>query len=205
MKPALFLLSILVAALPGLTHAEGNGCYGDSACATQNPQAQQQQQQQGVTVGDNSYHRYVNVRPVQVPNAISMVPAAGVSRLAAQECGPRMRVINRGVSAVNNRTLKAEHVELGYDQYVLPDEQEAYRRVQLTPGLVQLIGHRVVETTAPLTVSTSGGWSISGFNSHGGGGGGISSSGALQRLITTVRLLECVAYEIDTRPLKPRG
>lgn len=75
--------------------------------------------------------------------------------------------------------------------HLIPDN-EPYRRVQATPDIVLLMGHRIVETTSVVTTSTSGAFAF-GVNGSSGAGGSIggNSGGALQRMVTTIRLHEC--------------
>lgn len=193
--------------------AFAHGCGGDFACA-QNPQHQWQQEQQQQTQGQaatggaasvTNASRSWSVRPVQpvVPPAIA--PSATVSRYADTECQPRMKIVRRSVNGLNNRPMGAQEFEAGTDMYVVSDEEMPYKRVELAPGLVRFFGHRMTETTAVTTVSTGWGFGIGGNGSNGAGGSiGAGASGGLQRLITTIRLMDCVAYELDTRtPPKP--
>lgn len=199
--------------LLGTQGAFAHGCEGDFACA-QNPQHQWQQEQQQQTQGQaatggaasvTNASRSWSVRPVQpvVPPAIT--PSATVSRYADTECQPRMKIVRRSVNGLNNRPMGAQEFEAGTDMYVVSDEEMPYKRVELAPGLVRFFGHRMTETTAVTTVSTGWGFGIGGNGSNGAGGSiGAGASGGLQRLITTIRLMDCVAYELDTRtPPKP--
>ena len=116
-----------------------------------------------------------------------------------------MKIVRRSVNGLNNRPMGAQEFEAGTDMYVVSDEEMPYKRVELAPGLVRFFGHRMTETTAVTTVSTGWGFGIGGNGSNGAGGSiGAGASGGLQRLITTIRLMDCVAYELDTRtPPKP--
>lgn len=154
----------------------------------------------------SNHMRYLHIRPVHVDTPAIVSPAAAVSRSVGAECGPRMIRAGRTVRGLNNRPLTAAEFEAGTDEYVLPDTEQPYRRVQLTPDIYQLIGHRVIETSAVVTVSTGGGLGFAANVGSGAGGSiGSTAAGAIQRVVTTVRLHDCVAYEVDTRPLKPRG
>lgn len=224
-------LSALVLSTPMAVQA--HGCSGEGACSTNTtstttnwtPEMQQHQSQdssaqsQANGRNDNALSastanqvlttnssRALSVRPVQVAPPVIAVPAAGVTQLAGADCGPRMIVTKRNVQAINNRLTETEKIEAGVDEFVIPDRQEPYRRVDIMPGVFQLIGHRIIETSA--VVSTSTGYGIGfGGNGNGGGGGsfGMQSGGQLQRLVTTIRLAECVAYEVDTRVYKLKG
>ena len=207
---AILTVSILSVAIahPAFAH----GCEGDFACAT-NPQhqwEQQQQQQQAnpsanVNTSSVFNDRYMNIRPVQPLAPPSVTPSATISRYADLECQPRMKIIRLSVNGLNNRPMSAAEFEAGTDEYVVPDLDEPYRRVTLVPGLTRLIGHRMIETSAVTTVSTGYAWGLGGGNSHGGGSIGAGGSSGLQRVVTTIRLQECTAYEIDTRPKPPEA
>lgn len=148
--------------------------------------------------------RTAYIQPVKVDVPWSIAPSANVSRAVGNECGPRMWVRQESVKGVNNRVMKAHEFEIGYDAHLEP-MNEAYQRVDIMPGVYQLIGHRVIETSAVVTVSTGMGFGVGGGNSSGGGSLGVGASGAMQRLVTTIRLVDCVAYEVDTRKLKVKG
>lgn len=201
------------AMLLGTQGAFAHGCEGDFACA-QNPQHQWQQEQQQQTQGQaatggaasvTNASRSWSVRPVQPVVPPTITPSATVSRYADTECQPRMKIVRRSVNGLNNRPMGAQEFEVGTDMYVVSDEEMPYKRVELAPGLVRFFGHRMTETTAVTTVSTGWGFGIGGNGSNGAGGSiGAGASGGLQRLITTIRLMDCVAYELDTRtPPKP--
>ena len=184
-----------------------------------NPEAhaqQQQGQQQGQTAtggsvsgiqlaphtslatGGYSYNnKTLSINPVTVPAAAMVTPSAEISRVADPYCGPRQRVMSTDVHGRVIGLVWDSNVPLGENQWLAPDYDEPYRRVQVMPGLTQLVGHKVHETTTVLTVSTSGALAF-GANGGNGQGGSIGGShgGALQRMVTTIRLQECVAYEI---------
>lgn len=177
---------------------------------------QQQQQGQGQTAtggsvggiqlaphtslatGGYSYnHKSLNINPVSVPAAAMVAPSAEISRVADPYCGPRQKVMSTDVNGRVIGLVWDSNVPLGENQWLAPDLDKPYRRVQVMPGLTQLIGHKVHETTTVLTVSTSGALAF-GANGSSGAGGSIGGSrgGALQRMVTTIRVQECVAYEI---------
>ncbi len=177
---------------------------------------QQQGQQQGQTAtggsvggiqlaphtslatGGYSYNnKSLSINPVTVPAAAMVAPSADISRVADPYCGPRQRVMSTDVHGRVIGLVWDSSVELGQNQWLAPDLDEPYRRVEVMPGLTQLIGHKMHETTTVLTVSTSGALAF-GANGSSGAGGSVGSSrgGALQRMVTTIRLQECVAYEI---------
>lgn len=201
--------------------ASAHGCSGSGACQTINhkPSAdaragdQSQRQQQGQVAGSDNHTsissgdkvRYLNVRPVIVPASPVVAPSSVVSRMVGAECGPRMKIVRRSVNAINNRPLSVQEFEAGTDEYTIADEDLPYKKVNLTPTIYQLIGHRVVETSAVVSTSTSGGIGVSAFGSSAGASVGGQSAGSIQRLITTIRLAECVAYEVDTKPYKLKG
>lgn len=184
-----------------------------------NPEAhaqQQQGQQQGQTAtggsvggiqlaphtslatGGYSYNnKSLNINPVTVPAAAMVAPSAEISRVADPYCGPRQRVMSHDVQGRVIGIIWDSEVTLGQNQWLAPNFEEPYRRVEVMPGLTQLIGHKMHETTTVLTVSTSGALAF-GANGGSGQGGSIGGShgGALQRMVTTIRLQECVAYEI---------
>ena len=154
--------------------------------------------QTNLTTGGYSYNgKSLNINPVTVPAAAMVAPSAEVSRVADPYCGPRQRVMSTDVNGRVIGLIWDSNVPLGENQWLAPDYDEPYRRVQVMPGLTQLIGHKMHETTTVLTVSTSGALAF-GANGGNGQGGSIGGShgGSLQRMVTTIRLQECVAYEI---------
>lgn len=155
----------------------------------------------GSNATTNNNSRYLSVRPVHVDQPHIVVPSAAVNRSVSGQCGPRMKIVHRTIKGLNNRPLTVAEFDAGTEQYTIPDEIP-YRRIELTPNLYQLIGHRVNSTTAVVTVSTGGGLGF-GFNTNAGGGGsaGVTAGSGIQRLVTTINLEECLAYEIDNRPI----
>lgn len=164
------------------------------------------QSQQSINVGNgSSSYRYVNVRPVTASTVPVVAPSANITSIVSQECGPRQRIVARNVNGRIINILNDTETVIGEDMHLIPDN-EPYRRVQVTPDIVLLMGHRIVETTSVVTTSTSGAFAFGANGSSGAGGSiGGNSGGALQRMVTTIRLHECQAFEFDTRPLKPRG
>ena len=165
------------------------------------------QSQQSINVGNgsSSIYRYVNVRPVTASAVPVVAPSANITSIVSQECGPRQRIVARNVNGRIINIMKDTEAVIGEDMHLIPDN-EPYRRVQVTPDIVLLMGHRIVETTSVVTTSTSGAFAFGANGSSGAGGSiGGNSGGALQRMVTTIRLHECQAFEFDTRPLKPRG
>nr|DAP04004.1 MAG TPA: hypothetical protein [Caudoviricetes sp.] len=150
----------------------------------------------------NSYqysaNRYWSVRPVEVQATPIVTPAANVVATVGAECAPRMLVNGRRVFGINNRPLSTQTVDVGVDERLSPDLQMPYRKVFFAPGQYQLIGHRVSETSAVVTTSSGGGLGFA-ANGNGGAGGSIGgqTSGAMQRLVTTIRLHECVAATVQ--------
>ena len=164
------------------------------------------QSQQSINVGNgSSSYRYINVRPVMSSSVPVVAPSANITSIVSQECGPRQRIVARNVNGRIIGVIKDTEAVIGEDMHLIPDN-EPYRRVQETPDIVQLMGHSIVETTSVVTTSTSGAFAFGANGSSGAGGSiGGNSGGALQRMVTTIRLHECQAFEFDTRPLKPRG
>lgn len=177
---------------------------------------QQQGQQQGQTAmggsvggiqvaphtslatGGYSYNnKSLSINPVTTPAAAMVAPAAEISRVADPYCGPRQKVMSTDVYGRIIGLVLDSNIHLGENQWLAPDLDEPYRRVEVMPGLTQLIGHKVHETTTVLTVSTSGAMAFGANGSSGAGGSvGGSRGGSLQRMVTTIRVQECVAYEI---------
>lgn len=151
-----------------------------------------------LTTGGYSYNgKSLNINQVAVPAAAMVAPSAEISRVADPYCGPRQKVMSTDVHGRVIGLVWDSNVPLGENQWLAPDYDEPYRRVQVMPGLTQLIGHKVHETTTVLTVSTSGALAFGANGSSGAGGSvGGSRGGALQRMVTTIRVQECVAYEI---------
>ena len=159
----------------------------------------------GGNVNNNTNSRYLSVRPVSVQATPIITPSANVSRYAGGECGPRMKILRKAVHGLNNRPMSVQEFEAGEDQTLYPDEVP-YKRVTVIEGLDHIIGHRVIETTAVQTVSTGGGFGFGlNFNQGAGGSAGVQSAGGVQRMVTTIRLVDCILMEVDTRNLKPRG
>lgn len=155
--------------------------------------------QANLTTGGYSYNgKSLNINPVTVPAAAMVAPSAEISRVADPYCGPRQKVMSTDVNGRVIGLVWDSNVPLGENQWLAPDLGEPYRRVEVIPGqLTQLIGHKMHETTTVLTVSTSGALAFGANGSSGVGGSvGGSRGGALQRMVTTIRLQECVAYEI---------
>lgn len=155
--------------------------------------------QTNLTTGGYSYNgKSLNINPVTVPAAAMVAPSAEISRVADPYCGPRQRVMSTDVNGRVIGLVWDSNVPLGQNQWLAPDFEEPYRRVEVIHGqLTQLIGHKMHETTTVLTVSTSGALAFGANGSSGVGGSvGGSRGGALQRMVTTIRLQECVAYEI---------
>ena len=151
-----------------------------------------------LTTGGYSYNgKSLNINPVTVPAAATVAPSAEISRVADPYCSPRQKVMSTDVHGRVIGLVWDSNVPLGENQWLAPDYDEPYRRVEVMPGLTQLIGHKMHETTTVLTVSTSGALAFGANGSSGVGGSvGGSRGGALQRMVTTIRLQECVAYEI---------
>lgn len=206
-----------------------NACKTNSDNVTMQPHANggsatanggQQQQQQGQTanggqgVGTVSVapqtslstggyvynNRTLSIRPVQAIAPAVVAPSAEVSRMVDPTCGPRQVVVAEDVHGRIIGVFHDSYQTIGEDHYLKPAET-AYRLVEVLPGLTQLIGHRVHETTAVVTTSTSGALAF-GANGASGRGGSVGGSygGALQRMVTTIRLQECVAYEVTAAP-----
>ena len=190
--------------------ASVNGVTSDARSQQQQGQGQNQTAQGGsvgsfstqsataVTTGGYTYNnKSLSINPVTVPAAAMVAPSAEISRVADPYCGPRQKVMSTDVNGRVIGLFFDSSVELGQNQWLAPDFDMPYRRVEVFPGLTQLIGHKVHETTTVLTVSTSGALAF-GANGSSGAGGSIGGSrgGALQRMVTTIRVQECVAYEI---------
>lgn len=145
-------------------------------------------------------NRTLSIRPVQAVAPAATAPSAFVSRMVDPTCGPRQVVVAEDVRGKIIGVFSDSSVTIGEDHYLRPAELP-YRSVEVIPGLRQLIGHRVHETTAVVTTSASGAFAF-GANGGSGAGGSIggASGGALQRMVTTIRLQECVAYEVTAAP-----
>lgn len=190
--------------------ASVNGVTSDARSQQQQGQGQNQTAQGGsvgsfstqsataVTTGGYTYNsKSLNINPVTVPAAAMVAPSAEISRVADPYCGPRQKVMSTDVNGRVIGLVWDSNVPLGENQWLAPDFDMPYRRVQVVPGLTQLIGHKVHETTTVLTVSTSGALAFGANGSSGAAGSvGASRGGALQRMVTTIRVQECVAYEI---------
>lgn len=147
-------------------------------------------------------NKSMNINPVQAPIPAVVAPTALVATLADPYCGPRQKVMSTDVHGRVINLIWDSSVYLGENQWLAPDFDMPYRRVEVVPGqLYQLIGHKTHETTTVLTVSTSGAFAF-GANSGSGAGGsvGASKGGALQRMVTTIRVQECVAMTLTPAP-----
>lgn len=145
-------------------------------------------------------NRTLSIRPVQAVAPAAVAPSAFVSRMADPSCGPRQVVVAEDVQGRVIGVFSDSSVTIGEDHYLRPAELP-YRTVEIMPGLRQLIGHRVHETTSVVTTSASGAFAFGANGSSGAGGSiGGASAGAFQRMVTTIRLQECVAYEITDAP-----
>lgn len=210
--------------------AEAHGCSGPGACQTiqhnptahggsaQQGQKQQQSQAQSQALsGGNSENnispytsvdvtdsrdfrsRSLSITPVNTAQPLNITPASFVSRYAGL-CGPRMVIEERDVEGRYYGAFSTDTFVAGQDHSVVPADVP-YRVVDIGGGIKQLIGNRLVETTAVVTVQGARSVAIAG-NASGGGGGSATSGGggAMQRMVTTVRLEECVAYQITEKP-----
>lgn len=137
--------------------------------------------QTNLTTGGYSYNgKSLNINPVTVPAAAMVAPSAEISRVADPYCGPRQKVMSTDVHGRVIGILWDSEVTLGENQWLAPDLDQPYRRVEVMPGLTQLIGHKMHETTTVLTVSTSGALAFGANGSSGVGGSvGGSRGGAL--------------------------
>lgn len=225
------LSMLAVAGAAHATNTPAADCVGHQACQTNSGNTSltggnqhQQQQQYANAAGGNaaggdanvsSYiaphtslatggyvynNRTLSIRPVQAIAPAAVAPSAFVSRMVDPSCGPRQVVVAEDVRGKIIGVFSDSSVTIGEDHYLRPAELP-YRTVEVMPGLRQLIGHRVHETTAVVTTSASGAFAF-GANGGSGAGGSIggASGGALQRMVTTIRLQECVAYELTDAP-----
>ena len=137
---------------------------------------------------------------MQAVTPAAVAPSAFVSRMVDPSCGPRQVVVAEDVQGRVIGVFRDTMQTIGEDHYLRPAELP-YRTVEVMPGLRQLIGHRVHETTAVVTTSASGAFAFGANGSSGSGGSiGGASAGAFQRMVTTIRLQECVAYELTDSP-----
>lgn len=230
MKRTIITLSLLaVAGAAHATNTPAADCVGRQACQTNSGNTsltggnQRQQQQQyaaggNATGGDANVSSYIapntslstggyvynnrtlSIRPVQAVAPAAVAPSAFVSRMVDPSCGPRQVVVAEDVHGRVIGVFRDTMQTIGEDHYLRPSELP-YRTVEIMPGLRQLIGHRVHETTAVVTTSASGAFAFGANGSSGAGGSiGGASAGAFQRMVTTIRLQECVAYELTDAP-----
>lgn len=222
---------LAVAGAAHATNTPAADCVGHQACQTNSGNTSltggnqhQQQQQHATAVGGNaaggdanvsSYiapttslstggyvynNRTLSIRPVQAVTPAAVAPSAFVSRMVDPSCGPRQVVVAEDVQGRVIGVFRDTMQTIGEDHYLRPADLP-YRTVEVMPGLRQLIGHRVHETTAVVTTSASGAFAFGANGSSGAGGSiGGASAGAFQRMVTTIRLQECVAYEITDAP-----
>lgn len=156
-----------------------------------------------LTTGGYVYNnKSLSINPVQAISPAVVAPTALVSTIADPYCGPRQKVMSKDVNGRIIGLLWDSEVALGENQWLAPDFDMPYRKVEVVPGqLYQLVGHKTHETTTVLTVSTSGAMAF-GANGGSGAGGSIGTSrgGALQRMVTTIRVQECVAMTLTPAP-----
>ena len=156
-----------------------------------------------LTTGGYVYNnKSLSITPVQAISPAVVAPTALVSTIADPYCGPRQKVMSKDINGRIIGLLWDSEVALGENQWLAPDFDTPYRKVEVVPGqLYQLIGHKTHETTTVLTVSTSGALAF-GANGGSGAGGSIGTSrgGALQRMVTTIRVQECVAMTLTPAP-----
>lgn len=145
--------------------------------------------------------RHIDLVPVATAQPFVVTPTAYVSRYAGA-CGPRMVIRSRAVEGAFFGAVSTDTMVVGEDHQILA-APEAYRVIEIIPGLRQVIGHRLVETSSVVTISGGRSIGIAGANTHGGGSGTVGGAGGMQRLVTTVRLEECVAYELRAKPAAP--
>lgn len=225
------LSMLAVAGAAHATNTPAADCVGHQACQTNSGNTSltggnqhQQQRQHATAVGGNaaggdanvsSYiapttslstggyvynNRTLSIRPVQAVTPAAVAPSAFVSRMVDPSCGPRQVVVAEDVQGRVIGVFRDTMQTIGEDHYLRPAELP-YRTVEVMPGLRQLIGHRVHETTAVVTTSASGAFAFGANGSSGSGGSiGGASAGAFQRMVTTIRLQECVAYELTDSP-----
>ena len=143
-------------------------------------------------------NRTLSIQPVQAISPAVVAPLAFVSTVADPYCGPRQKVMSKDVNGKIIGLFGHTDVALGQNQWLAPDFDMPYRKVEVVPGqLYQLIGHKTHETTTVLTVSTSGALAFGANGGNGQGGSiGASGGGALQRMVTTIRVQECVAMTL---------
>lgn len=147
-------------------------------------------------------NRTLSIQPVQAISPAVVAPSAFVSTVADPYCGPRQKVMSKDVNGKIIGLFGHTDVALGQNQWLAPDFDMPYRKVEVVPGqLYQLIGHKTHETTTVLTVSTSGALAFGANGGNGQGGSiGASGGGALQRMVTTIRVQECVAMTLTPAP-----
>ena len=147
-------------------------------------------------------NRTLSINPVQAISPAVVAPSAFVSTVADPYCGPRQKVMSKDVNGKIIGLFGHTDVALGQNQWLAPDFDMPYRKVEVVPGqLYQLIGHKTHETTTVLTVSTSGALAFGANGGNGRGGSiGASGGGALQRMVTTIRVQECVAMTLTPAP-----
>lgn len=155
----------------------------------------------GSMINQTYSSRHIDLIPVQTAQPITITPASSVRRYAGH-CGPRMVIRARDVDGRYYGALSTDTFVAGEDHQVLP-AVHPYNEVQIAPGLKHLLGHRLIETSAVVTVSGGRSIGIGGVGTNGGGSATSGGSGAMQRLVTTVRLEECVAYELREKPPVP--
>lgn len=145
-------------------------------------------------------NRTLSITPVQAIAPAVVAPSAFVATVVDPMCGPRQRIATQDVHGVIIGVFSDTAVKLGEDMWLEPAD-EPYRMIEVMSGLKQLIGHKVRETTSVITTSASGAFAFGANGSHGAGGSiGGASGGAMQRMVTTIRLQECVYGTIDERP-----
>jgi hypothetical protein len=168
--------------------------------STKQNQLQTQKQTQGFDVsglntsvsGDNVNVMYIPSHGVQTPT--SVVPSTK-SIQSTTGCGVMHKVKREVINGKYFNLIAAPtDVNLGYTDTLIPSDVPF--KTYSVGKKSYLIGHEVIMTTTPISISGARQFGLGGNNDNGGGGSGsIGSSGAMNQVVTTIQLRECVFAE----------
>ncbi len=113
-------------------------------------------------------------------------------------CGPLQRVVREPIEGTFFGLVKNTRVAQGYTDHLEPyldghGAEQQYKHVPLEDGVgYRLFGHQVTQYTTVLGVSGVRNIAVGGGGNSGAWGqAGMGTSGAMQRMATTIELREC--------------
>lgn len=142
--------------------------------------------------GDKVKVMYQQSHGVRTPT--SSIPST-TSIQSTTGCGVMHKVKREVVNGKYFNLIAApSDVNLGYTDTLLP--ADAPFKTYTAGNKSYLIGHEVIMTTTPISIAGARQFGLGGNGSNGGGGSGsIGSSGAMNQVVTTIQLRECIFAE----------